>query len=597
MHDLWREFAGMKAKKGQFDSRPGTYEKVFDLKDRRREETTLSGGGWESLQRICMVGDTEAGAPCIVKEINLSRCSNLTVLKLVDVYLETRKLDVRSLKQLKSMEIFHDPYGLTPPLSHILGLGCLRNLVYLNLIGLRTDVAFLHEEIGGLTSLKILHVRNLRSWPIVSPDFTGLSLLQNMTFSFCGKVEIISGLSSKMINLKRLDLSNGYFMRLCHGVGDLVALEELDLSRCNLLQELPHLARLAHLLKLNLRGCEAIRAVPGLGDLVSLKVFETYGCFKLTALPDMRKLVNLQVLDVRGCPLIKALPGLSELVALEELEADSGALESCHDLRKLTKLARVGIRGWSAQGLPCLSGLESVKSLQIDDGKGADEWSSLVKLPGLQELRIRSCSFKDVPCLSNFTALKSLDISFCNKLERLPDMHELSKLETVSVSYCGSLREWKSKSGLRLFGADVHVAGTLVQLKTLTLVEVALTKLPDLSCFPQLRTLVVDKCQELMRLTCMSPPLHAREHLELSECGSLRALPDASHLVSLKSFKLRCCGGVQLTAHETQQLAAICSELAISGASHLPNIGGARDAKRLKSSECVVISSAREGTL
>jgi Leucine-rich repeat (LRR) protein len=544
MHDLWREFAIMKSEGGEFDPRPWIYEKIYGLNDSRREEPKLSrGGGWENLQRLCVVGDGDQG--CSVEEIDLGCFSNLRVLKLVDVYIDTEVLDVSKLTQLRSLEIVNDGPQNRSININILGLQRLRSLVFLHLHGMQIRTASIHEEIGDLTSLQGLYINGLES-PSSSliPDFSRLNRLRDVSLYACVKVDMIAGLSSRMTNLKRLQLISCHSLCSCHGVGDLVALEELDLSECDELEELPDLGRIKHLLKLNISGCKLITVVPGFGGLVSLQEFRADYCDRLAELPKLYKLVNLQRLSTEKCPSLKAIPGLSDLVALEDLSADSGGLERCHDLRKLTKLETVWVFGWGAQGLPCLADLVNLKCLVISFAR---------ELTGLSDL----------------TSIQSLQLWRCEDLERLPDLHKLSRLEKLDISICTRLREWNT-GGLRLFGMDLHIAGTFLRLKTLDLNFVRFTKIPDLSSFPQLSELNIRVCWELTSLTS-SAPLTALKRLEISECRSLRALPDVNHLVSLSTLRLEDCGKLKLTAHEKEKLETMCPGLKLNER-HLSNM-------------------------
>ncbi|KAG0608491.1 hypothetical protein M758_8G109700 [Ceratodon purpureus] len=560
MHDLWREFAIMKAKGGEFDPQPWIYEKVYDPDDPQREETCLSGGGWRSLRRICMIGEQNylSEVKCFVNELDLSCCSNLRVLKLVQVHLETEVLDVSSLTQLKSLEINYAYYTGPSNLFHILGLRLLKNMVFLHLDGLQTDS--LNKEIENLTRLQILHVKDLHSESIAEtlPDLSRLVLLRDVSFDSCKLAGMISGLSSKMTNLKRLSLRDCSSLQSCHGVGDLVALEELDLSGCRMLEELPNLRRLKNLLKLEVSSCKLIKAVAGLSHLVSLQVFRAEGCSELAELANMCKLINLKELHVFKCPLIKTIPGLSDFIALDDLSVDCEAIEGCHDLHKLTKLERVGIEGWSEKTSSCVSNFVNLKILEITNSpEGVDELAGLSTLTRLQEITIRGCGFKDMPCLSSLTALTSVTLHVCRELERLPDMHMLTRLEKIDAVACTSLREWKT--------------GTLLQLETLELNQLKCSELPDLSSFPQLRELVLTECKKLRSLTS-SAPLPALRTLTLMWCTRLRKLPDVNHLVSLNSFLLSNCK-VLLRAHEIETLEAMCPGLNLNK-SHLPYMSG-----------------------
>jgi Leucine-rich repeat (LRR) protein len=480
-----------------------------------------------------------------VEEIDLGCFSNLRVLKLVYVSTDTEVLDVSKLTQLRSLEIVNNGHHYPRININILGLRRLRSLVFLHLRGMQIRTASIQEEIGDLTSLQALFIQECQTPSLLLiPDFSRLNRLRDVSFFACDKVDMIAGLSWRMANLKRLVLDGCSSLRSCHGVGDLVALEELDLTDCYELEELPDLGRLKHLLKLNILGCILINVVPGFGGLVSLQEFTADYCDRLAELPQLCKLVNLQMLCTKACPSLKAIPGLSDLVALEELSADSGGLEGCHDLRKLTKLETVFVFGWGAQGLPCLADLDNLKHLWID---------SAGELTGLSDL----------------TSIQSLHLLYSDDLERLPDLHKLSRLEKLDIGYCSSLREWNT-GGLRLFGVDLHIAGTFLRLKTLDLHNVRCTKIPDLSSFPQLSELNIRRCWELTSLTS-SAPLTALKRLEIFECRSLRALPDVNHLVSLSTLELSGSSKLKLTAHEKEKLETMCPGLKLNER-HLSNM-------------------------
>ena len=82
------------------------------------------------------------------------------------------------------------------------------------------------------------------------PDMRSMVSLRKAMFCVCENVVSVTGLSSKLTNLRVLDLSGCKELRTCHGVGDLVALEELDLRACGKLKGLPNLQKLRNPLPL-----------------------------------------------------------------------------------------------------------------------------------------------------------------------------------------------------------------------------------------------------------------------------------------------------------------------------------------------------------
>jgi Leucine-rich repeat (LRR) protein len=535
MHDLWREFSVMETRVGEYNQRRWVYD--VHGPHFRPEESSLGDSGWRSLQRICSKGSASNS----VIEVNLTDCSNTKVLKLIDLQLDESVLDLKALKRLKSLE-FLSRRGTWVPQIEVLGLQFLTNLVVLKLDNIPTN-SICVEEIAILTNLQILQLHSGIENTNKLPDLEDLILLQMVTFCFGNGAETISGLSSWMTNLQYLDLGWCGFLRSCHGVGELVALEELELCYCEKLEELPDLQRLTNLKKLNIIGCKFLKALPGLGDLVALRVLRAKFCKKLAELPDMHKLTNLQVLDIRYVKL-RHVPGLTDRL----------------DLHKLMELQTVEIRGWGSQGLPCVLRLANVKSLTIWNCTGVAELAGLSNSSGLQALSVGFCDFKDVSGLSRLTALQSLTIQQCNELESLPDLRQLLKLEMLDIRACHRLRDWSRETP----GPDLLCAGTLPQLETLKCSYLPITELPDLSNFPRLKELDLDHCGGLLSLSS-SEPLMALEVLMLSSCRNLKTLPDLSCSKRLLYFKLLYCG-VRVNTQEIEKLRAMCSRLVFRSA-------------------------------
>ena len=279
----------------------------------------------------------------------------------------------------------------------------------------------------------------------------------------------------------------------CDGIGDLVALEELNLSYCKKLKELPNLQSLTRLRKLNIRNCGLIRALPGFGALIALEVLQAAGCFKLAQLLDLRKLIHLQVLNIYNSPA-SALLGLGNMTSLREINVRFEVLEDCRDLQMLTELRKVWISGWGSQGLPFLSTLPKLEDLGLVDSRGVELLTGLSNLTGLLKFNFYFCDFKDVSCLSHFSTLRELIITNCDKLERLPDIHKLTRLEMLEIYGCESLRIWEGLRGSRLLETVIsdHGNGAGVYpllIETLECNGVPVTELPDARSFPHLKHL------------------------------------------------------------------------------------------------------------
>lgn len=82
---------------------------------------------------------------------------------------------------------------------------------------------------------------------IVRLNLNGLSSLQLVGLQMTNVANDLVGLDASMANLQYLDLKSSYKMRSCYGLGDLVALIELNLNECNNLENLPNLGKLKNL--------------------------------------------------------------------------------------------------------------------------------------------------------------------------------------------------------------------------------------------------------------------------------------------------------------------------------------------------------------
>ena len=136
--------------------------------------------------------------------------------------------------------------------------------------------------------------------------------------------------SSSFNNLRSLSLSNCESLTaLPESLGNLSALEELDLSNCGN----PTAGNLSTLKRLLFSNCKGLTVLPeSLGNLSALKKLSLNNCRSLTALPEsLDNLSALKKLDLKNCISLTALPeSLGNLSALKELY-----LNNCRSLTTL----------------------------------------------------------------------------------------------------------------------------------------------------------------------------------------------------------------------------------------------------------------------
>ncbi|KAG0569869.1 hypothetical protein KC19_6G122200 [Ceratodon purpureus] len=572
MHDLWREFAVMEAKRGEEESSHWVYE--VNVGGPRVAESCMHGGGWESLRRICI---SRRDVTCV----SFTHCSKVTVLRLQHVSVANEVLDLRPLGRLKSLginSVRYNPESFLRDSAYdlkVYGIGELTNLGVLIWLNVCDGSSSAVAEIARLTNLRFLQLESddsVNTTTSTTLDLQRLRYLQVVSVKFAGMVSI-SGFSAMMTDLRFLDLGRCSELKSCEGVGDVDGLEVLRLNGCGELKELPNLQKLRRLWKLDIMGCSSLKSVPGLGSLVSLR--ELRGNRSLNELPDMSNFRNLQVLDLSECGELKCIPGLSDSVALRVLWVNCRSLHDVPNLERLVDLDAVKLTGGFTNNLELSCGvlgtsvlnlamLGSVSALEM---KWVDrELTNLSKLTSLKYLTLADCSLEMLPHMGRDMMLESLGVYGCGNLRgwdgvrrvdwwvdsqvdlycdwTLPHLKGLEwywsrAMELPDLSHFPLLEELildnEDTSVSSCAECVVHCHANHTHLETLFIRVSAITKLPDLWKFPSLKRLTVENCPNLTSLT-VSGPLPALEWVTLRECSNLDALPDINLFPNLRYF-------------------------------------------------------------
>ena len=297
---------------------------------------------------------------------------------------------------------------------------------------------------------------------------------------------------------------------------------------------------------------------------MALEEFIALHCSSLVALPDMHTLTNLRTLNLVFCGSLQ-VPSLCGLVALQTLEIEHKILQRCFYRRNLKKLVTLSVRNWS--GPPAFTDVWSLEHLRIwRSEEGIEMMPNLLNLARLQSVHIDRCSLKDVSCLGNLISLRNISISCCYRLETLPDVHKLTRLETLEVKGCPSVKVWagvsRSKS-LDTLCVDQPRSGTVMALRTLTLHgSTGLRELPDLGLFPELKELRIRFCRRLEGLIS-TMPMTALKRLQIHGCPKLQEVPDLNHCKLLSYCEIWWCEKLSLTRDEITKLEAMIPGLKI----------------------------------
>lgn len=225
----------------------------------------------------------------------------------------------------------------------------------------------------------------------------------------------------------------------------------------------------------------------------------------------------------------------------------------------------------------------------MDNCKGCRALPNLEGLSRLQNLEFRRCEFEDLFGLCILTSLEELDIRDCNKLEALPDLQKLVRLEKLRVVGCARLRDLRGILGLRnlkslwvwgypwlhknlgqglqwLAGlrsldlsdggfTDLQGLASCLQLRTLYCRRCPILKLPDLANFSELSRLDMRDCVNLTDLICSGPLCPNFEDLDVNGCKRLQSLPDFANSRQMQRLDV-ANSGVVLNAQLIQDMKA-----------------------------------------
>jgi len=181
----------------------------------------------------------------------------------------------------------------------------------------------------------------------------------------------------KLPGLRKLLLRDNRLLDTIERLDRLTELEELTITNCSRLTELPGLGKLTKLASLCIYGCSSLTALPGLDKLTRLTALFLYECDSLTALPGLEKLTSLTSLNLSDCSKLTSLPGVEKLIGL-------------------TYLNLFGCSGLTA--LPGLENLTGLTSLDLSHCRGlAAIPDGIRRMQALRLLNLRSMELAELP--------------------------------------------------------------------------------------------------------------------------------------------------------------------------------------------------------
>ncbi|XP_057855130.2 disease resistance protein RUN1 isoform X2 [Cryptomeria japonica] len=219
-------------------------------------------------------------------------------------------------------------------------------------------------------------------------------------------------------------------------------LQILDLHNCHSLRSLPDtVGSFRSLVSLNMKGSGVSCLHEDFGMLSSLQELDLSWCKNLRNLPaNFGNLTRLERLEIHHNPKLRELPDtIGGLKALAYL--DAGYCQLCDDglpdgTFELSSLRVIHLEQNGFCSLP--SGLEKLSALWELHLDGCSKLSNLPAVPSsLEMLYARDCARLDnLPCLSGLTSLIRLDVSKSRHLMTLAGLDSLQGLTTLRLMGC-----------------------------------------------------------------------------------------------------------------------------------------------------------------
>ncbi|CAI0452328.1 unnamed protein product, partial [Linum tenue] len=392
------------------------------------------------------------------------------------------------------------------------------------------DNPWIPGDLWRLPNLKELTLRHSRfDGPLLQAAAAALpTSLTRLLVESCPQLNELPSLVN-LCNLTRLVLS-GIGVSEIRGLGELRALETMELCRLENLNNLNGLENLLLLKTLTLRNAPLER-LPSLANLTKLKDLEVWDCSNLVEIQGLGGIgrESLSRLKIGRCPNLADSDGLQLLVALEELllyQQSFGGMQSLN-LSGLVNLKQLNIRRWrellEVKGLlPDLSELRNLKELHLSDCQSLIHLAGIERLESLQRLLLPRCrSITKLPNLSGLRNLETLDLQRCVELTEVEGVEGLESLRWLLLSECRSVTKLTNLSGLK-------------NLETLHLSEcVNLTEVEGVEGLESLTRLQLYNCRSITELGNLSG-LEKLEELNIMGCTKLMEVNGLDELEKLR---------------------------------------------------------------
>ncbi|CAN6926887.1 unnamed protein product [Brassica oleracea] len=319
-----------------------------------------------------------------------------------------------------------------------------------------------------------------------------------------------------LTNLKWVDLSDSENLKDVSSLSTATSLQELNLTRCSSLVELPSsIGNAIHLKKLDLSGCSSIVELPSsIGNAIrNLEELDFSDCSSLVGVPSsIGNATNLQFLSLHRCSSIVELPSSigNAIGNLEDLD-----FSDCSSL--------VGVPS-------SIGNATNLKRLYFR------RCSSLVELPAsigdlhkLHSLILRECRKLEVlPVNINLKSLTTLELTDCSLMQCFPEIstniESMYLTGTAIKQVPSSIRSWPRLDELHLsYSENLKEFPHVLDIMTvLVMSNTEIQEIPPwINRISRLRRLVLKGCKQLLSFPQLPSSL---SELDAKDCESLERL-------------------------------------------------------------------------
>ncbi|CDY29980.1 BnaC01g40280D [Brassica napus] len=242
-----------------------------------------------------------------------------------------------------------------------------------------------------------------------------------------------------LTNLKWVDLSDSENLKDVSSLSTATSLQELNLTRCSSLVELPSsIGNAIHLKKLDLSGCSSLVELPSsIGNATNLQFLSLHQCRKLEVLPVNINLKSLTTLELTDCSLMQCFPEIS--TNIESMYLTGTAIKQVpSSIRSWPRLDELHLSySENLKEFPHVLDIMTVLVMSNTEIQEIPPWIN--RISRLRRLVLKGCkqllSFPQLP-----SSLSELDAKDCESLERL-DFSFLNQKIDLNFTNCFKLNK------------------------------------------------------------------------------------------------------------------------------------------------------------